>query len=128
MQIMLSIFKNESLNTEEGLKKNSFLEDQKGDFTIEKPNFLENTLIYCNQSTISTFKARDYAIYLVYVILGQIIPASNSQPDLDNYVSKESEVILYVPLYKTETGHFRGVKKVLVFIIIRGDPDEVLWI
>ena len=56
-------------------------------------------------------KAGDYAIYLDYVILGQIIPANNSPPDLDNYVLKENEVILNIPLYNTKIGHFRGVKK-----------------
>ena len=72
-------------------------------------------------------KSGDYAIWLDYIILGQIIPASNSPPDLDNYVLKENEVILYVLLYNTETGHFRGVKKWLAFIMIRGDPDEVFF-
>ena len=30
-------------------QKNDFFGDQKGDFTIKKPNFPENTLVYCNQ-------------------------------------------------------------------------------
>ena len=68
-------------------------------------------MVYCNQGIILTLKAEDYAIYLDYVILGQIIPANNSSPDLDNYVLKENEVILNTPLYNTETGYFRGVKK-----------------
>ena len=66
-------------------------------------------------------KAGDYAIYLDYIILGQIIPANNSPPDLDNYVLK-NEVILHVPLCNSKTGHFGGVKKWLAFIMIRGDP------
>ena len=99
------------------MEKNRFFEDQK-----DGP---ENILIYCNQGTISTLKSRDYAIYLHYVILGQIIPVSNSLPDLDNYALKENEVILYVPLYNTETVHFRDVKKWLGVIMIRGDPYEV---
>ena len=105
-------------------KKKFFEGDQKGDFTITKPNFLENTLVYCNQGTISTLKARDYAIYLDYIILGQIIPAFNSPADLDNYILKENKVILHVSLYNTETGHFRRVKKWLVFVMIRGDSHE----
>ena len=107
------------------MEKNRFFEDQKGGFTIKKSYFLENILIYFNQGTISTLKSRDYAIYLYYVILGQIIPVSNSLPDLDNYALKENEVILYVPLYNTETVHFRDVKKWFGFIMIRGDPYEV---
>ena len=51
---------------------------------MKNQNFPENTLVYCNQGTISTPKAGDYAIYLDYVILGPIIPANNHPPDLDN--------------------------------------------
>ena len=109
------------------MEKTRFFEDQKGGFTIKKPYFPENILIYCNQGAISTLKSRDYAIYLHYVILGQIILVSNSLPDLDNYALKENEVILYVPLYNTETVHFRGVKKWLGFIMIRGGPCEELF-
>ena len=55
---------------------------------------------------ISTLKAGDYAIYLDYVILGQLILANNC------------------PLYNTKNGYFRGVKKWLAYIMIRGDSDE----
>ena len=90
--------------------KKRFFGDQKSDFTIKKTKFPESTLVYCNQSTISTLKAGDYAIYLDYIILGQIILASNC-PDLNNYTFKENEVIIYVPLYNTETGQVRGINK-----------------
>ena len=74
-------------------------------------------MVFCNQGATSVLKAGDYAVYLDYVIIAQIIPASNCPPDLDNYVFKENEVLIYVPLYNTETGHFRGIKKWLEFII-----------
>ena len=54
----------------------SFLEIKKG-VTINKVIFPKNTLVYCNQGTISTLKAGDYAIYIDYVILGQLILANN---------------------------------------------------
>ena len=81
----------------------------------------------CNQGTVSTLKAGDYAIYLDYVILGQIIFASN-WPDLNNYVLKDNEVIIYIPLYSTETDHFRGIRKWLGFIMVREDRDEVFFL
>ena len=125
MQMILSLDKDDSTNSEKIWKAKGFFGDQKGDSIIKKPNFLENTLAYCNEGTISTLKTGDYAIYLDYAIPGQIIPANNSPPDLDNYVLKENEVILNIRLYNTKTGHFRGVKKWLAFIMIQGDPDEV---
>ena len=82
-----------------------------GDFSIKKVNFPENTLLYCNQRTISTLKAGDDAIYLDYVILGQSILANKL---------KENEVMFYVPLYNTENGYFRDVKKWLAYIMVQG--------
>ena len=123
IQILLSLDKDDSRNSEKVWKAKGFFGDQKGDFTIKNPNFLKNTLVYCNQGTISTLKAGDYAIYQDYMILRQIILANNSPPHLDNYVLKENEVILNIPSYNTETGHFRGVKKWLAIIMIRGEPD-----
>ena len=86
----------DSLGTKEGI------------LLSKKLIFLKKTLVYCNQGTVSTFKAGDYAIYLDYVILGQLILANNC-PDLDNCKLKENEVMICAPLYNTENGHFRGV-------------------
>ena len=111
MQMMLSLDKTYSTNTEKIWKKKIFFGDQESDFTITKPNFPENTLVYCNQGVILVLKAGNYAVYVNYVIIAQIIPASNCPLDLDNYILKENEVSIYIPLYNTENGHFRGIKK-----------------
>ena len=66
-------------------------------------------MVYCNQETISTLKTEDYAIYLDYVILEQLI-LGNICPDLDNYKLKENEVMLCVPLYNTENGYLEVLK------------------
>ena len=93
---------------------------------LQSQNQISLKIRWCTVIRVnSTLNAGDYALYLDYVILGQIIPAINSPADLDNYVWKENEVILHVPLYNTQTGHFRDVKKRLAFIITRGDSDEV---
>lgn len=105
--------------------KKGFFGDQKGDLTIKKPSFPENTQVYCNEGTISNLKTGNYKIYLDSAVLTQIIPANNSPPDLDNYFLNDNEVILNIPLYNTENGHFRDVKKWLVFVMIYGDPNEV---
>ena len=57
MQMMLSLDKDDSTNSEKIWKAKGFFGDQKGDFTIKKPNFPENALVYCNQGTTSTLKA-----------------------------------------------------------------------
>ena len=58
---------------------------------------------------------------LDYVVL---LPASVCPPNIDNYEFGENEVLLLVPLYNTEIGYFKGLKKWLGYITIRGDPDE----
>ena len=82
--------------------------------------------MYYNQGTISTVKAGDYAIYLDYMILGQLILANNCL-DLENYKLKENEVMLYLPLYNTEDGYFRGVKKWLAYIMVQWDSGETFF-
>ena len=85
MQMMLSLDKEHlAYNSEKIWSSNGFFGNQRGDFTIKKPNFPENKLVYCNQGIISTLKEGDYAIYLDYVVLEQLILASNC-PNLDNY-------------------------------------------
>ena len=124
MQMMFSYDKEDPANYSEKIwNSNGFFGNQRGDFTIKNPNLPENTLVYCNQGTISTLKAGDYAISLDYVVLGGLILANNC-PGLDNYKLKENEVIPYVPLYNTKNGYFRGVKKWLAYIMVQGDSDE----
>ena len=79
------------------------------------------------RETTWTLKAGDYAIYLDYVISGQLILANNCS-DLDNYKLKENKVMLYVPLHNTENRYFRGVKKWLAYIMVRGDSDEIFFL
>ena len=88
-------------------KKNGFFSDQKGEFTISKNNFTENTLAYCNQGTISTVKSGENAIYLDHVVLGQIIPVRNCPPDIENYGCGRNEVKFIMPDYNITNGHFK---------------------
>ena len=103
---------NDSQKTETIWKSNGFFKEQRTDFTINKPNFPENTLVYVNQGSISPIKG-EQAIYLEFVILGQILPFPN--PDLkinlDNHDFKDNKDLLFVLSYNTETGLYQGLKK-----------------
>ena len=127
-QLMVSIGENIESNTENIWKRSGLFKDQRIDLTIPKANFPENTLCYINQGTVSQVKDGE-AIYLEYVILGQIMPLANPDPsiDLDNYKFKDNECLLYVPLYKTETGLFKGLGKRLGYISLRGDKNETFY-
>ena len=122
---MLMSTTDDKKNSEAIWNKNGFFSDQKEEFTISKNNFPGNTSVYCNQGTISTVKSGENAIYLDYAVLGQIIPVRNCPPDIENYECGRNEVKLIMPDYDTTNGHFKGVKKCLGYIMVRGDEDEL---
>ena len=81
-------------------------------------------MVYANQGSVSTVKG-EMAIYLDYVVLGQIIPMRNCSPDIDGYVCEKNEVKMYVPMCDLATGSFKGIEKTIGYIMVRGDTDEV---
>ena len=88
-QMVLSLQDDESKDNESICKENGVFGDQRAELTILKANFPENTLVYVNQGTISLVKGGERAIYLDFVVVGQITPAANVNPsiDLDKYGS-----------------------------------------
>ena len=59
--------------------------------------------------------------------MGQVIPIQNLPADLNNYVFKENETRMLVPLYDTANGKFKGIKKTLGYIMLRGDMDKTFF-
>ena len=99
MQMLMTIDNNDSSASEKIWLTNGFFGDQRSDLTVSKENFPENTLLYSNQGVITNFKAGDCAIYLDYVILAQILPASAFPPNIDKYEFAENEVLLLFLLF-----------------------------
>ena len=124
MQLLYSADDKTTLETELTWSKSSFFGDQKVEFTINRTNFPENTLISTNQGSMLTLKAGDYAIYLDYVTLGQLICANNLVEDFNNYECKPDQVKLYVLLCNVDTGEFKGLQDWLAYIMVRGDENE----
>ena len=127
-QMMVSLGEQKESNTEKIWVESGYFNDQRVDLTIPNANFPENTLVYVNQGSISPVKDGE-AIYLEYVVLGQIMPVANPDPsiDLDTYKFKENECLLYVPLYNKENGLYRGLSKKLGYITLRGDKNETFY-
>ena len=112
MQMLITIDnKKESSASETIWTSNRFFGDQRSDLTLSKEKFLENTLIYLNQGLVTNLKTSDRAIYLDYVVIAQILEASVCSPDLGCGCDlRENEVLMLVPLYNTENGHFTGLR------------------
>ena len=81
-QMLVSLGETKDLNTEKIWEESGFFKEQRIDLTIPKANFPENTLCYVNQGSVSQVKDGE-AIYLEYVILGQIMAVANTDPSID---------------------------------------------
>ena len=68
-QLLLLTGDEKKVETKKIWNKAGFFGDQAADFTVNKDNFPENTLIYANQGNVALLKG-DFAIYLDHVILG----------------------------------------------------------
>ena len=65
-----------------------------------------------NNSSVTPIKG-GHAIYLEFVIIAQILAVANPplDLDLDTHQYQENEVLIFTPLYNTENGLYRGLKK-----------------
>ena len=101
-------------------------DDRRSDLTIPKATFPENTLCYINQGSVSIVKGGGQAIYLEFVVCGQLMPIADPNPTikLETRVFKENEALLYVPIYNKATGLYGGLTKKLALITLRRDDSE----
>ena len=123
-QLMLKSQPENKLSGEKIWKKDGFFKDVRAELNLEKVNIPENCLIYINQGFLSTVKNGEIAMYLHNFVIGQLIIAANQPKDIDNYVCLQNEVKLLSCVYEIETGQFKGIRKQMAFIVLRGDADE----
>ena len=116
-QMMVSFGQNKGSNCDKIWEEPGFFNETITDLTISKPNFPKNTLCYINQGTVLQIKDGE-AIYLEYVVLGQIMVIANPDPKihLDEYEFGENECLIYVPLYNKENGLLQGLGKRIGYI------------
>ena len=107
-------------------KNKGFFGDIKPEMNLEKVNLPENTLIYIDQSYLSTIKSGDIAMYNHNFILGQLITAANQPTEIENYVCKDNEVKLFCCIYDLAAGEFNGIREQLA-CILRGDQHKIFF-
>ena len=114
-QMIVSLNDDESKGSKIIWLESGFFGDQRAELTILKANFPENSLCYVNQGSVSLVKGGEKAIYLDFIVLGQLMPVANVNPsiNLDTYVLKENEVIMCCPVYNKSTGLSGGLTKKL---------------
>ena len=114
----------EKISGERVWRNEGFFKYTKPELNLEK-NISENSLLYINQSYISTVKNGDLAMYHHNFIIGQLIVAANQPNEIDQYVCKDNEVKLYTCMYDLQTGEFLGLRYEVAFIVLRGDEREL---
>ena len=117
-QMLLSFQDDESKGSEKIWLESGFFGDQRAELTILKANFPENMLCYINQGTVSLVKGGEKALYLHFVVLGQVMPVANVNPEInvDTYDFRQNEVLIYCQVYNKSTGLYRGLTKKLGYI------------
>ena len=112
-QVMISFQDDESKSTEQVWQESGFFNDHRSDLTIPKGNFPENILCYVNQESVSLVKGGGQAIYLEFVVIGQLMPVANPDPsiNLETHVFQDNEALFYVPIYNKATGLYGGLTK-----------------
>ena len=77
---------------------------------------------------MSLVKGGGQAIYLEFVVIGQLMPVANPDPsiNLETHVFKEDEALLYVPVYNKATGMYGGLIKKLADITLRRGANETV--
>ena len=113
-QMAVSFQDDETKNSEKVWQEGGFFDDRRSDLTIPKPNFPENTFCYVNQASVSLVKSGGQAIYLEFVVCGQLMPVANPDPtiNLETQVFRENEALLYVLIYNKATGLYGVLKKI----------------
>ena len=64
---------------------------------------------------------------MYYVILRHIIPLFNRPENLENYVCKENETKILIPLHSTANAQFKGIKNTLDHVMLRGGKDDFFF-
>ena len=130
--MLVSFEDDDSKNSENLWLESGFFDDRRSDLTIPKGHFPENTFCYVNQGTVLLVKGGGKAIYLEFVVIGQVMLVANADPsiNLETHVFKDNEVLLYVPVYNKATGLYGGLKKKLGQITLRGNDQGhfFLWV
>ena len=84
------------------------------------------TFCYINQGQVSLVKGGEQALYLEYIVCGQIMPIVNPDPsiNLDTHNVEENQVLIYVPVHNNSNALNGGLRKMLGHIILRENQGE----
>ena len=106
--------------------RNVFFADECCDFSLEKTNLPDNTLLYVNQGYPS-YKEGKKCYYNDIYIVAQIVPLAHRPKDFGFYDCKDDEVKIYWAKYDLANGKLLGIEYCVALITVKNDPKEQLF-
>ena len=83
-------------------------------------------MVFVNQGSVLLVKGGGQAIYLEFVVCGELMPVANLDPsiNLETHDFQENEALVYVPIFNKATGLHGGLTKKSARITLRGGSNE----
>ena len=106
--------------------RNVFFADECCDFSLEKTNLPDNTLLYVNQGYPS-YKEGKKCYYNDIYIVAQIVPLAHRPKDFRFFDFKDDEVKIYRAKYDLANGKLLGIEYCVALITVKNDPKEQLF-
>ena len=98
---------------------------RKSDYSMEKVNFPENTLLCVNQSYLTIKTSKDLLLWLFYNSTScRVLEPSSGCFLLHSKGERGKDG--QAPLY-SKTGEFKGLWKTINYLVVRGSPEEVFF-
>ena len=110
-------------NTIDIWKNYGYFKQQPCDFSIEKANLPENSILYNNQP-YQSYKDNKKVLLTDYYLLGQVNQCLNPREDSKNYECKSNEAKFYRSKYHTVTFIFLGLYETLGYWSVRDGKGE----
>ena len=106
--------------------RNVFFADECCDFSLEKTNLPDNTLLYVNQGYPS-YKEGKKCYYNDIYIVAQIVPLAHRPKDFGFYDCKDDEVKIYRAKCDLANKKLLGIEYCVALITVKKDPKEQLF-
>ena len=103
--------------------RNGFFVDECCDFSLEKANMPESTLLYVKQG-YQSYKDSKKCYYNDIYIVAQIMPLAHQPQDIESYDCKDDEVKILRAKYDPANGKFWGIEYCIALITVENDPEE----
>ena len=128
-KIVAATFKNEigseEVSGERFWRNYGYFDARKSDYSMEKVNFPENSLLYINQSYLTVKKKKKF--YCDFFMLRKIVESSKPPQDVSSYTLRGNEGKMVRSKCDSKTSEFKGLYETIGYLVVRGSPEDVFF-